>query len=117
MHNPYTLKDVDGLKIHLLHQQNSPSLIHDPIPLLHDYVYDSVNTKDFERMEQGCQHDTLNSLVVKVLPLFNGEGLMCNENLNDLIIRYVNDRQLHSLYEDINELLESEMFTLNGNYV
>ncbi|RIA89324.1 HbrB-like protein, partial [Glomus cerebriforme] len=59
--------------------------------------------------------DTWGSLVVKVLPLFNGEGLkLCIEDLNDLVRRCMNDRPLHSLYDDINELLESGMFTLNG---
>ncbi len=51
-------------------------------------VYDTpVTSKELERMEQvGQQHDTWGSLVVKVLPLFNGEGLkLCIEDLNDLV--------------------------------
>src|SRR5205814_71509 len=52
----------------------------------HSKLYDSVNTKDLERMEQFGQHDTWDSLVVKVLPLFNGEGLKLNiEDLNEMV--------------------------------
>ncbi|CAB4482104.1 HbrB-domain-containing protein [Rhizophagus irregularis] len=85
------------------------------ISTTHSKLYDSVNTKDLERIEQLGPHDTWGSLVVKVLPLFNGEGLkLCIEDLNDLVRRYMNDRPLHLLYDDINELLELGMFTLNG---
>ncbi|GES77483.1 HbrB-domain-containing protein [Rhizophagus clarus] len=85
------------------------------ISTTHSKLYDSVNTKDLERIDQLGPHDTWGSLVVKVLPLFNGEGLkLCIEDLNDLVRRYMNDRPLHLLYDDINELLELGMFTLNG---
>ncbi|CAB4407157.1 unnamed protein product [Rhizophagus irregularis] len=44
-------------------------------------------------MEQsGQQHDTWGSLAVKVLPLFNGEGLKLSiEDLNELVRRCIND--------------------------
>ncbi|CAI2166956.1 133_t:CDS:2 [Funneliformis geosporum] len=83
-------------------------------------VYDTpVTSKDLEKMEQGGQqHDTWGSLVVKVLPLFNGEGLkLCIEDLNELVRRCISDRSTQLLYEEINELLESGMFTLNGKLI
>jgi hypothetical protein len=56
------------------------------ISTTHSKLYDSVNTKDLERIEQLGTHDTWGSLVIKVLPLFNGEGLkLCIEDLNDLV--------------------------------
>ncbi|CAG8435705.1 9510_t:CDS:2 [Funneliformis mosseae] len=83
-------------------------------------VYDTpVTSKELEKMEQGGQqHDTWGSLVVKVLPLFNGEGLkLCIEDLNELVRRCISDRSTKLLYEEINELLESGMFTLNGKLI
>jgi hypothetical protein len=50
----------------------------------HHKTYE-VTSKELERME-GQQHDTWDSLAVKVLPLFNGEGLKLSiEDLNELV--------------------------------
>jgi hypothetical protein len=68
-------------------QANPPqSYTPSTVSTTHSKLYDSVNTKDLERMEQLGQHDTWSSLVVKVLPLFNGEGLkLCIEDLNEMV--------------------------------
>ncbi|RIA91259.1 HbrB-like-domain-containing protein [Glomus cerebriforme] len=95
---------------------STSSISHHKMNLVYDTPVTSKELERLERMEQlGQQHDTWGSLVVKVLPLFNGEGLkLCIEDLNELVRRCINDRPTQLLYEDINELLESGMFTLNG---
>ncbi|CAG8509540.1 8298_t:CDS:2 [Acaulospora morrowiae] len=74
-------------------------------PYKHDIL------KDPERYE----HDKWSTIVVKVLPLFNGEGLKaCIEDLNELVRNCIKDRSQKSLYDDINSLLLNGMSTLNG---
>ncbi|EXX69845.1 Bit61p [Rhizophagus irregularis DAOM 197198w] len=96
---------------------SSSSISHHKMNQLYDTS--SVTSKELEKMEQsGQQHDTWGSLAVKVLPLFNGEGLKLSiEDLNELVRRCINDRSIQLLYDGINELLESGMFTLNGKLV
>lgn len=64
---------------------SSSSISHHKMNQLYDTS--SVTSKELEKMEQsGQQHDTWGSLAVKVLPLFNGEGLKLSiEDLNELV--------------------------------
>ncbi|CAJ0766802.1 18709_t:CDS:2 [Entrophospora sp. SA101] len=98
---------------------NISSTIYTPsiAPAFHKtFIYDApATTKEFEKMELINPNDSWNILVIKVLPLFNGEGLkLAIEDLNELVRRCINDRSPQQLFEDINELLDSGMFTLNG---
>ncbi|ORX93589.1 HbrB-domain-containing protein [Basidiobolus meristosporus CBS 931.73] len=60
------------------------------------------------------QDDKWQTLCVKVLPLFNGEGLKGYvEDLNELVRGCLNDKALATLAEDIEHLLGDGMLTLN----
>ncbi|KAK9768834.1 hypothetical protein K7432_000169 [Basidiobolus ranarum] len=60
------------------------------------------------------QDDKWQTLCVKVLPLFNGEGLKGYvEDLNELVRGCLNDKALTTLAEDIEHLLGDGMLTLN----
>ncbi|KAJ8658335.1 hypothetical protein O0I10_006018 [Lichtheimia ornata] len=61
------------------------------------------------------QGDVWQSLCVRVLPLFNGEGVKGNiEDLNELLRRCLTDPVSPQLYRDIESLLRDGMFTLNA---
>ncbi|CAO3611867.1 unnamed protein product [Cunninghamella blakesleeana] len=55
------------------------------------------------------------SLCVRVLPLFNGEGVQCPiEELNDILRQCLTDPISPQLYHNIESLLHDGMFTLNA---
>ncbi|KAI9491406.1 HbrB-like-domain-containing protein [Zychaea mexicana] len=61
------------------------------------------------------QGDVWQTLCVRVLPLFNGEGVKGNiEDLNELLRRCLSDPISPQLYSDIEGLLRDGMFTLNA---
>lgn len=69
-------------------------------------------------MDMGSD-DVWQTICVRVLPLFNGEGLkMAIEDLNELASAYtkraMESSSLHILFSDVSELLESGMLTLSS---
>ncbi|KAI8368940.1 HbrB-like-domain-containing protein [Blakeslea trispora] len=59
--------------------------------------------------------DAWQALCVRVLPLFNGEGVQGTiEDLNELLQRCITDPIMPQLYHDIEALLRDGMFTLNA---
>ncbi|KAI7900052.1 HbrB-like-domain-containing protein [Cokeromyces recurvatus] len=62
-----------------------------------------------------AQGDTWQTLCVRVLPLFNGEGVQSSiEDLNELLRCCLTDPISPTLYRDIEALLRDGMFTLNA---
>lgn len=62
-----------------------------------------------------AQGDAWQTLCVRVLPLFNGEGVQgAIEDLNDLLRRCLSDSITPKFYRDIEALLRDGMFTLNA---
>lgn len=61
------------------------------------------------------QGDAWQTLCVRVLPLFNGEGVQgAIEDLNELLRRCLSDSITPKFYRDIEALLRDGMFTLNA---
>ncbi|GJJ76306.1 hypothetical protein EMPS_08665 [Entomortierella parvispora] len=67
-------------------------------------------------MSQGhSTEDVWQALCIKVLTLFNGQGLTgAVEDLNELVRRCLDSRTALALCEEINELLKNGMLTLNA---
>ncbi|CEP13854.1 hypothetical protein [Parasitella parasitica] len=83
------------------HRQNSLSNATLPPALNHH-----INT---------AQGDAWQTLCVRVLPLFNGEGVQGTiEDLNDLLRRCLSESITAKFYHDIEALLRDGMFTLNA---
>ncbi|KAL7312428.1 hypothetical protein PS15m_008188 [Mucor circinelloides] len=62
-----------------------------------------------------AQGDAWQTLCVRVLPLFNGEGVQgAIEDLNELLRRCLSDSITPKFYRDIEALLRDGMFTLNA---
>ncbi|OAD80457.1 hypothetical protein PHYBLDRAFT_61508 [Phycomyces blakesleeanus NRRL 1555(-)] len=63
----------------------------------------------------GGQGDVWQTFCVRVLPLFNGEGVQGSiEDLNELLRRCLTDPVSPQLYRDMEALLRDGMFTLNA---
>ncbi|KAL1922591.1 uncharacterized protein VTP21DRAFT_10130 [Calcarisporiella thermophila] len=73
-----------------------------------------VMAREMERFAE-LQDDAWQSLCVKVLPLFNGEGIKGSiEDLNNLVRRSMTDPISPSLFDDVDDLLRNGMFTLSA---
>ncbi|KAI9263473.1 HbrB-like-domain-containing protein [Helicostylum pulchrum] len=84
------------------HRQNSMSSI-----TLPSVINSTVNNT--------VQGDAWQTLCVRVLPLFNGEGVQgAIEDLNELLRRCLSDSITPKFYRDIEALLRDGMFTLNA---
>ncbi|KAI8050164.1 HbrB-like-domain-containing protein [Gilbertella persicaria] len=82
------------------HRQNSVSSVITLPPTVH---------------QNSTQADAWQTLCVRVLPLFNGEGVQgAIEDLNDLLRRCISDPISPQFYRDIEALLRDGMFTLNA---
>lgn len=87
------------------HRQNSMSSVTLP-PIIANPVPNISNT---------MQGDAWQTLCVRVLPLFNGEGVQgAIEDLNELLRRCLSDSITPKFYRDIESLLRDGMFTLNA---
>ncbi|KAF9929108.1 hypothetical protein BGZ67_006592 [Mortierella alpina] len=79
--------------------------------------HSSLDAKVMAReMAQGhATEDVWQALCIKVLTLFNGQGLTgAIEDLNDLVRRCLLTRSAFQLCDEINELLKNGMLTLNA---
>ncbi|KAF9953112.1 hypothetical protein BGZ72_005670 [Mortierella alpina] len=79
--------------------------------------HSSLDAKVMAReMAQGhATEDVWQALCIKVLTLFNGQGLTgAIEDLNDLVRRCLITRNAFQLCDEINELLKNGMLTLNA---
>ncbi|KAJ3392822.1 hypothetical protein HDU92_008178 [Lobulomyces angularis] len=55
------------------------------------------------------------AICIRVLPMFNGDGLKgCMEDLNELVLNWVKETAMQTVYNDLNELLDSGMLTLTN---
>ncbi|KAJ3092972.1 hypothetical protein HK102_013762 [Quaeritorhiza haematococci] len=76
---------------------------------------DAKNMAREVSQEQTHTDNIWQTICVKVLPLFNGEGLKgCIEDLNDLVSHWLQDNQPQKVTDEVNELLAAGMLTL-GN--
>ncbi|KAF9206205.1 hypothetical protein BGZ49_002854 [Haplosporangium sp. Z 27] len=79
--------------------------------------HSSLDAKVMAReMAQGhATEDVWQALCIKVLTLFNGQGLTgAIEDLNDLVRRCLSTRNAFTLCDEIGELLKNGMLTLNA---
>ncbi|KAG9072480.1 hypothetical protein KI688_000251 [Linnemannia hyalina] len=79
--------------------------------------HSSLDAKVMAReMSQGhATEDVWQALCIKVLTLFNGQGLTgAIEDLNELVRRCLTTRNAFTLCDEINELLKNGMLTLNA---
>ncbi|OAQ31209.1 HbrB-domain-containing protein [Linnemannia elongata AG-77] len=79
--------------------------------------HSSLDAKVMAReMSQGhATEDVWQALCIKVLTLFNGQGLTgAIEDLNELVRRSLTTRNAFTLCDEINELLKNGMLTLNA---
>ncbi|KAF8943984.1 hypothetical protein BGZ47_004789 [Haplosporangium gracile] len=79
--------------------------------------HSSLDAKVMAReMSQGhATEDVWQALCIKVLTLFNGQGLTgAIEDLNELVRRSLTTRNAFMLCDEINELLKNGMLTLNA---
>ncbi|KAG0018166.1 hypothetical protein BGZ80_007491 [Entomortierella chlamydospora] len=79
--------------------------------------HSSLDAKVMAReMSQGyATEDNWQSLCIKVLTLFNGQGLTgAIEDLNELVRKSLQSRTPFALCDEINELLKNGMLTLNA---
>ncbi|KAF9361835.1 hypothetical protein BGX26_011059 [Mortierella sp. AD094] len=79
--------------------------------------HSSLDAKVMAReMSQGhATEDNWQSLCIKVLTLFNGQGLTgAIEDLNELVRKSLQSRNAFMLCDEINELLKNGMLTLNA---
>ncbi|KAI1321630.1 hypothetical protein EDD11_003110 [Mortierella claussenii] len=68
-----------------------------------------------EMAQSHATEDVWQALCIKVLTLFNGQGLTgAIEDLNDLVRRCLSTRSAFVLCDEINELLKNGMLTLNA---
>ncbi|ORX49168.1 HbrB-domain-containing protein [Hesseltinella vesiculosa] len=73
------------------------------------------STTSFSTMSANATSDLWHTFCVRVLPLFNGEGVQGTiEELNELLRRCLTDPILPQLQQDIVSLLHDGMFTLNA---
>ncbi|OUM61196.1 hypothetical protein PIROE2DRAFT_24184, partial [Piromyces sp. E2] len=62
--------------------------------------------------------DNWHMICIKVLPLFNGQGLQDYiEDLNDLVKRCMEVKTPKTLAYDINELLKNGIYTINTKLI
>ncbi|KAF9428652.1 hypothetical protein BGZ94_001573 [Podila epigama] len=86
-------------------------------PTLSRNHHSSLDAKVMAKeMSQGhATEDVWQALCIKVLTLFNGQGLTgAIEDLNDLVRRCMVTRNAFALCDEINELLKNGMLTLNA---
>ncbi|KAF9911246.1 hypothetical protein EC991_004470 [Linnemannia zychae] len=86
-------------------------------PTLSRNNHSSLDAKVMAReMSQGhATEDVWQALCIKVLTLFNGQGLTgAIEDLNELVRRCLTTRNAFMLCDEINELLKNGMLTLNA---
>ncbi|KAG0375880.1 hypothetical protein BGX24_008562 [Mortierella sp. AD032] len=86
-------------------------------PTLSRNNHSSLDAKVMAReMSQGhATEDVWQALCIKVLTLFNGQGLTgAIEDLNELVLRCLATRNAFTLCDEINELLKNGMLTLNA---
>ncbi|KAG0228835.1 hypothetical protein BGW42_001915 [Actinomortierella wolfii] len=86
-------------------------------PTLSKHNHSSLDAKVMSReMAQTLGSvDVWQALCIKVLTLFNGQGLTgAIEDLNELVRRCIREKKTNVLYEDIQELLRNGMLTLNA---
>ncbi|KAG0266675.1 hypothetical protein DFQ27_009529 [Actinomortierella ambigua] len=86
-------------------------------PTLSKHNHNSLDAKVMSReMAQSyATVDVWQNLCIKVLTLFNGQGLAGTiEDLNEHVWECIKDRSHFTLYNDIQELLRNGMLTLNA---
>ncbi|KAF9933964.1 hypothetical protein FBU30_003908 [Linnemannia zychae] len=86
-------------------------------PTMSRHNHSSLDAKVMAReMSQGhATEDVWQALCIKVLTLFNGQGLTgAIEDLNELVRKSLQTRSPHALCEEITELLKNGMLTLNA---
>ncbi|KAI7893947.1 HbrB-like-domain-containing protein [Mucor mucedo] len=89
------------------HRQNSMSSV--TLPSVNH------NINPVPAIPNTIQGDAWQTLCVRVLPLFNGEGVQgAIEDLNELLRRCLSDSITPKFYRDIEALLRDGMFTLNA---
>ncbi|CAO3695102.1 unnamed protein product [Rhizopus microsporus] len=79
------------------------------------YLNSANNVNSNSGLFTSSQEDAWQTLCVRVLPLFNGEGPQgAIEDLNELLRRCLTDPISPQFYHDIEALLRDGMFTLNS---
>ncbi|KAG0359498.1 HbrB-like-domain-containing protein [Gamsiella multidivaricata] len=90
---------------------------HTTSPTLGKNNHSSLDAKVMARemAQSHATEDVWQALCIKVLTLFNGQGLTgAIEDLNDLVRKCLQTRSLHTLCDEISELLNNGMLTLNA---
>ncbi|KAG1557779.1 hypothetical protein G6F49_005088 [Rhizopus delemar] len=95
------------------HRQNSFSNMSSITSTM--YLNNANNNSSNSGVFTSSQEDAWQTLCVRVLPLFNGEGVKGSiEDLNELLRRCLSDPMSPQFYHDIEALLRDGMFTLNS---